>query len=168
MPNNGSVSWYGKDIDLVNACAKRRNPFEELPSFNRPILFSTFEPVNTPTGSTVQSMDSPLISHLFRRLFARPSRDCLRLPAHPATRAALGTQQRRSYVLGRKRQDEDGGSRWQQRIDAFPKDMSKQLREYPKVTSVDLRNRSHRPRRVKMLARDFVEGWRVLMGELYA
>ncbi|ERF70201.1 hypothetical protein EPUS_00389 [Endocarpon pusillum Z07020] len=35
--------------------------------------------------------------------------------------------------------------------------MSKQLREYPKVTSFDLRNRLHRPKRVKMLARDFIE-----------
>jgi hypothetical protein len=104
-------------------------------------------------------MDSPAVSHLFRQLFARPSRNCLRLHSCTTSRAALNPQQRRSYLLGRKKDDEDGGSRWQQRIDAFPKDMSKQLREYPKVTSVDLRNRLHRPRRVKMLARDFVEGW---------
>jgi hypothetical protein len=70
----------------------------------------------------------------------------------------LHSSHRRSYAVRGKQDDQDGGSGWQQRIDAFPKDMSKQLREYPKVTSFDLRNRLHRPRRVKMLARDFIEG----------
>jgi hypothetical protein len=103
-------------------------------------------------------MDSPVVSQFFRQLLTTPSRHCLRLPSCAASQGPLNTPPRRSYVWGRKRGDEDGGSRWQQRIDAFPKDMSKQLREYPKVTSLDLRNRLHRPRRVKMLARDFVEG----------
>lgn len=103
-------------------------------------------------------MDSPAVTHIFRQLLAIPSRKCLRLQSYAASRKALNAQQRRSYALRRNQDDAHGGSRWQQRIDAFPKDMSKQLREYPKVTSFDLRNRLHHPRRVKMLARDFFEG----------
>ena len=94
----------------------------------------------------------PLVSHIPQQVLAIQSRTCL------TSRAALNLKQRRSYGLRRKQDDREGGSRWQQRMDAFPKDMSKQLREYPKLTSFDLRNRLHRPRRVKMLARDFIEG----------
>ncbi len=103
-------------------------------------------------------MDSPVVFHIIRQLFATPSTNCLRTPSHTALRASLIPQQRRSYALRRNQDGARGGKNWQQRIDAFPKDMSQQLHEYPKVTSFDLRNRLHRPRRVKMLARDFIEG----------
>ena len=103
-------------------------------------------------------MDSLLVTHIFRQLLTTPSRHCLRLQSCAASRITLNPQQRRRHVVRSKRDDKDGGSKWQQRIDAFPKDMSRQLREYPKVTTFDLRSRLHRPRRVKMLARDFIEG----------
>lgn len=113
---------------------------------------------NTVTGIPLMTMDSSVATYIFRQLLATPSRNCLRLHSCAASRATLNVRQRRSYALRRGQNDGDGGSRWQQRMDAFPKDMSKQLREYPKVTSFDLRNRLHRPRRVRMLARDFIEG----------
>jgi hypothetical protein len=43
-------------------------------------------------------------------------------------------------------------------MDAFPRDMSKQLKEYPRVTATDLRHRTQRPRRVKMYTREFIDG----------
>jgi hypothetical protein len=103
-------------------------------------------------------MDLSLASYIFRKLLVTPSRHCLRLHPRAISRATLNLQQCRSYALRRGQDDGEGGSRWQQRMDAFPKDMSKQLREYPQVTSFDLRNRLRRPRRVKMHARDFIEG----------
>jgi hypothetical protein len=103
-------------------------------------------------------MDLPVVNQIFRQLFA-PSRRCVRPQPLILLRKTPREQQCRTYALRRGQDDGQGGSRWQQRIDAFPKDMSKQLREYPKVTASDLRHRTQRPRRVKMLARDFIEGW---------
>ena len=103
-------------------------------------------------------MESAVVNQIFRQLLA-PSRRCLysRSLVTPL-RKTPREQQRRTYATRRGQNDGQGGSRWQQRIDAFPKDMSKQLREYPKLTASDLRHRTQRPRRVRMLARDFIEG----------
>jgi hypothetical protein len=49
-------------------------------------------------------------------------------------------------------------SNWQQRTDGFPPNMSEEYGKYPMVTAKDLRGRKERPRRVKMLTRDFIEG----------
>ena len=49
-------------------------------------------------------------------------------------------------------------SHWQQRTDLFPLDMSEEYNKYPMVTADQLRGRRERPRRVKMLTRDFIEG----------
>lgn len=106
---------------------------------------------------TITAMDSPIINQIFRQLFT-PSPRCLHARPFTRIRKPLRDQQYRTYALRRGQNDGQGGSRWQQRIDAFPKDMSKQLWEYPKVTANDLRHRTQRPRRVKMLARDFIEG----------
>lgn len=48
--------------------------------------------------------------------------------------------------------------RWQQRNDMFPADRTAEFETYPMVTADDLRAHKQRPRRVKMLLRDFVEG----------
>ncbi|KIW47692.1 uncharacterized protein PV06_00361 [Exophiala oligosperma] len=102
-------------------------------------------------------MDSPTVTRIFQQLFARRSRQCLYFH-NTARRPALRPfQQHRTYSVRRKQDDKDGGSSWQQRIDAFPKDMSRQLQEYPRVTARDLQHRTQRPRRVKMYARDFIE-----------
>src|SRR5277367_1490655 len=109
---------------------------------------------------TVGAMDTPVFNRIFRQLCA-PSRRCLRSQSFPSLQKPSREQQCRTYALRRSQDDGQGGSRWQQRIDAFPRDMSKQLREYPKLTASDLRHRTQRPRRVRMLARDFIEGWKL-------
>ncbi|EHY60533.1 hypothetical protein ABEF92_003444 [Exophiala dermatitidis] len=103
-------------------------------------------------------MDSPAVTRIFQQLFARPSQRCLRMKNGAAGYTPVRRfDQRRTYALRRKEDLPDGGSTWQQRIDAFPKDMTRQLKEYPRVTARDLRHRTQRPRRVKMLTRDFIE-----------
>ncbi|KAI9719979.1 MAG: hypothetical protein M1812_003104 [Candelaria pacifica] len=66
---------------------------------------------------------------------------------------------RRSSSEGGHRQDDDSlsESHWQQRTDLFPQDKSEEFRRYPTVTADMLRSRRERPRRVKMLMRDFIE-----------
>ncbi|KAF3898682.1 Protein arginine methyltransferase NDUFAF7 [Trichophyton interdigitale] len=110
-------------------------------------------------------MDSPVVSHLFRQLFRHQATRSLSYSQPLRARRSLqpcscGHQQSRyaSRKLGsrRKKEDEDD-TIWRHRIDHFPKDMSQELRDYPLVTAVELRNRRERPRRVKMLTRDFIE-----------
>ncbi|KAI9806979.1 MAG: hypothetical protein M1833_002637 [Piccolia ochrophora] len=48
-------------------------------------------------------------------------------------------------------------SNWQQRTDVFPEDKADEYKRYPAVTADQLRSRRQRPRRVKMLTRDFIE-----------
>lgn len=47
---------------------------------------------------------------------------------------------------------------WQQRTDMFVLDMTEEYKAFPTVTANDLRSRRERPRKVKMLMRDFIEG----------
>lgn len=47
---------------------------------------------------------------------------------------------------------------WQQRTDIWPADKAEEFERYPIVTAQQLRGRRERPRRVKMLIRDFIEG----------
>ena len=51
-------------------------------------------------------------------------------------------------------------SNWQQRTDVLPLDKSEEFNKYPMVTADQLRGRRERPKRVKMLTRDFIEGLR--------
>lgn len=48
---------------------------------------------------------------------------------------------------------------WNRRGD-YPKDIDEELRTYPLVTAKDLRRRKDRPRQVKMLTREFIDGRR--------
>src|SRR5690348_800036 len=109
----------------------------------------------------MQAMDLQVVTQLFRQLFrhsgcqflkARPGLASRKpsCPFNSATHQQLSTLTRKSATGRRKRDD---GTYWRQRMDEFPKDMSTEMREYPLVTSGDLRSRRERPTRVKMLTR---------------
>ena len=52
-------------------------------------------------------------------------------------------------------------SDWQQRTDVLPPDKLQEYKKAPLVTANALRNRRERPRGVKMLTREFIEGCRL-------
>ena len=64
----------------------------------------------------------------------------------------------RPTVRGAKPTTASNESDWQQRTELFAQDMTEEYKSYPTVTAMDLRSRKERPRRVKMLMRDFIEG----------
>lgn len=47
---------------------------------------------------------------------------------------------------------------WQQRSPWLHIDMSEEFKRYPMVTAEQLATRTERPRRVKMLVRDYIDG----------
>ena len=106
-------------------------------------------------------MDSPLASTILRRLLSHQT--CSRVRFYPPTpgQALLNAPGRRHYRSS-KEDDGDDDSRqtsdWQMRTDIFPPDKLRDYERYPMVTSGMLRSRRERPKRVKMLARDFIEG----------
>lgn len=64
----------------------------------------------------------------------------------------------RDTIRGAKKGVPEKESHWQQRTEMFAVDMSDEYKAYPTVTANDLRSRRERPRKVKMLMRDFIEG----------
>lgn len=108
-----------------------------------------------------RSMDSSLLTRIFRQLLSHET--CSTLRAHRL--AAQGRQlscsssrlypQRRGY---RQEHRQPADHIWQQRAQLFPEDRNQEYQEYPMVTSQTLRNWKRRPRKVKMLMRDFIEG----------
>lgn len=102
------------------------------------------------------AMDSPVVAQLFRQLFSHRASQCLRAPA-----ASLARTQRRGLASSREdagQANAGPGSRWQQRTDILPAERGDEFKRYPIVTADSLRSRRERPRRVKMLMRDFIEG----------
>jgi hypothetical protein len=49
-------------------------------------------------------------------------------------------------------------SRWQQRTNLLPEDRRDEFAQYPYISMQELKKRKERPRKVKMLLRDFIEG----------
>lgn len=66
--------------------------------------------------------------------------------------------QERRHVTNDRGPKASALSNWQQRSDILPIDKSDEYDKYPMVTADELRGRKERPRRVKMLTRDFIEG----------
>lgn len=117
-------------------------------------------------------MDSPLVSSIFRSLFHH--RACLlrRLPPaspqhhlHHLRRRGLngvgiGVSSRSMSLSSR------GGQKpkriteveWQPRSIEMYQDLAEEFETYPMVTAEGLVNRKQRPKRVKMWARDFIDG----------
>lgn len=114
----------------------------------------------------IPSMDSPLVNRIFRRLFAHDTCSRLRtsrqLPPH---RARILPQYQRRTLFGVSKDPEKkygakpGDQRaWQQRVELSVEGRTEEFKMYPMVTADTLRTRKTRPRRVKMLLRDFIEG----------
>lgn len=106
-------------------------------------------------------MDSPLVTKLFRRLFSHKT--CSRTRVHaPLPFRISGNHPRKYQYHGFSKEDDNDEaqqeSHWQPRTDIYPEDKSRDFKRFPMVTADDLRGRRERPRRVKMLARDFIEG----------
>lgn len=100
-------------------------------------------------------MDSPALTQLFRQLFRHPACQSIRRPP-----SLLSRPQSRSFLTRRgpvKRKQQDDVQMWTKRGD-YPKDIDEEYRKYPTVTAKELRNRRERPRQVKMLTREFIDG----------
>ncbi|KAK3372466.1 S-adenosyl-L-methionine-dependent methyltransferase [Podospora didyma] len=119
-------------------------------------------------------MDSLVVTQLFRQLFrqhpACQRRNIANLAAavhRNVSRQSPQQQHRNSQIrlLSTSGRRERGGkpaparneSNWQQRTTLLQRDMKEEYSKYPMVTANDLRARRERPRRVKMLMRDFIE-----------
>ena len=106
-------------------------------------------------------MDTPLASKIFRCLLSHHT--CSRLRFYPPTsgrplRRTLGRRYYRSSQENGGRDSSKQASDWQMRTDDFPPDKLRDYERYPMVTADMLRSRKERPKRIKMLARDFIEG----------
>ncbi|CAF9910528.1 hypothetical protein IMSHALPRED_009225 [Imshaugia aleurites] len=104
-------------------------------------------------------MDSPLASNIFRRLLSHQTCSTLRFYPPTSRKLLLDAPGRRYYRNSKEDEDDDSRqtSDWQMRTDIFPPDKLRDYERYPMVTSDMLRSRRERPKRVKMLARDFIE-----------
>lgn len=152
---------------------KELGPYSiSLPSYCFASAFSIKHPI-TPCQQHpphFHSMDSPIVAQLFRQLFRHRPRGCkgnlpnlrngLREPLVSAPVSYSGTHQARAYVArpSRDRGMKKNESRWQQRTNILPQDRSSEFEEYPYISLDELKNRTERPRKVKMSMRDFIDG----------
>jgi len=117
--------------------------------------------------SNQASMDSPLVTRIFRQLFSHRASQCLARGARPALAAARTPNiQRRGKATRFAEGETKRESRWTPRKNAFPQERTEEFERYPLVTADMLRSRKERPRRVKMLLRDFIEGQMLLMAQI--
>lgn len=103
-------------------------------------------------------MDSPLVTQIFRQLFSHRASQCLARGARPALSAHHARIQRRCMASRVRDGETTRESRWTPRKHTFPNERTEEFDRYPMVTSEMLKSRRERPRRVKMLLRDFIEG----------
>lgn len=127
-------------------------------------------------------MDSPIVTQLFRQLFRHPHPACLARRHLTTPRRPRQSQLRTLSSTSSRAKDADNDDNgliarmapsqtrtrgavsqaekergWQQRNAALPADRTADFHHFPTVTANDLRAYHDRPRRVKMLMRDFVE-----------
>lgn len=110
-------------------------------------------------------MDSPIVANLFRQLFLHRPAGCHRRAAQHLRHNLHNTRHnasRRGYATkpSMDRGMKPNESRWQQRTQILPADRSAEFKQYPYITMEELKTRKERPRRVKMLMRDFIDGMR--------
>lgn len=132
-----------------------------------------------PTFPGPSAMDSPAVTQLFRQLFRQPHPACLARRTFASVTTAVHRHHHHHHHHHhhyRRRQlralsSARGGRAargsittsekeraWQQRSNVFPQEKSEELQRYPLVTANELRSYKERPRRVRMLMRDFIEG----------
>lgn len=134
---------------------------QKLPTHEHTTSFSCL-----PGAPTPPAMDSPVVTQLFRQLFRHGHPACqsrrnltnLASAIHQGRQLrqlrALSSEHRRRGALSTSEKERH----WQQRSNVSPADRTEDLKRYPTVTAKDLRSYRERPRRVKMLMRDFIEG----------
>lgn len=108
-----------------------------------------------------------MVTQLFRQLFrhAHPRCHVHRNRASLATALHRGRQLRALSSTSPSPADSPRGAvspadkekQWQHRSTLFPADKTEEAERYPMVTAKELRRYTQRPRRVKMLMRDFIE-----------
>lgn len=114
------------------------------------------------------TMDSPAITSIFRRLLShntcskiryRPALGYSRqLTAYRQQRTIFGFGNRTEKRYGNATTEQSNEPAWRRRQDIIQDGKAEEYRVYPMVTADELRTRKQRPRRVKMLLRDFIEG----------
>lgn len=112
-------------------------------------------------------MDSPIVTQLFRQLFrhGHPACQSRRNLTNLASAIHQGRQLRQLRALSSEHKrrgtlsTSEKERQWQQRSNVSPGDRAEDLKRFPTVTAKELRSYRERPRRVKMLMRDFIEGW---------
>ncbi|KOS19169.1 NADH dehydrogenase complex I [Escovopsis weberi] len=104
-------------------------------------------------------MDSPIVAHLFRQLFRHRPAGCQRL-RNGLRQGARSGQPARTVATraSRDRGMKSNESRWQQRTQLLPEDRREEFSQYPQITLEELKKRTERPRKVRMLLRDFIDG----------
>lgn len=101
-------------------------------------------------------MDSPVLNQLFRQLFRHPACQSFRRPPPSLSRQTRTFLTRRGPASP-KRKSQDDAMLWTKRGD-IPRNIDQEYLSYPTVTAKELRHRRERPRQVKMLTREFIDG----------
>ena len=135
-----------------------------------PLLLHTVK--NDNIADRCPTMDSGTLTRLLRQLFQHPA--CQSVKSRPLSSSSCPSrrgygldlkvpsrQQRRSFLTrkasSKQKSLEENGMLWTKRGDDT-RDIEEELRTYPLVTANDLCNRRERPKELKMLTREFIDG----------